>query len=212
MRLSIVTRTFLATAALASIISGCSSGGSGGAIPLSGFASEFAKAFCHRVYSCCDAIERGMESVWGPTESDCRVNLTDEFSQGIAEAQFDIDAGLVIFHPDSARRCVNDITSLSCADWGVEFDLDLIPSCRLMIEGTLALGAACTSSDHCVSRLCSPDTAGTGMVCVASPGLDDLQPIGSACDQDADCLTRYCPLPVGTEPRTCRPPGVCDGS
>jgi hypothetical protein len=201
-------RSTFVVAVLASVATGC---GSGSAIPLDQFNDEFAKTLCRRYYTCCDVIERGADPELGSTEAECVAVFTAAFAGSGAGVQADIDAGLLVYHGDKARACLDDLATLSCEEYGMEFDLNRIPNCVALAEGKVALGDTCSNSDRCTSRFCAANPAGTAMTCQVPPALPTPQPIGAPCDQDAACLNNHCPYPIGTEPRVCALPTECNG-
>jgi hypothetical protein len=231
MRSSTAMLACVGSASLASVVAlapGCGGsvgGGDGGSIALANFASEYAKAFCRRVYTCCDDVERAAMPDWGATEADCVRAATATLSATNLLAA--VDEGRIVYHGDRARRCLDNIAALSCADWGVGFVMRYIPECPQIAEGMGAEGAPCTLQEECASRYCSgtclarsgagepcsgPFSCQDGLYCSLSDGTcAAILPIGAtSCTENPACQNYSCPPPAGSEPRTCIP-ATCNG-
>ena len=225
----------VALAVLVALGQGCSSGGGrgGGAIPIGQYGNELAKTYCKRAFTCCDAGELAGEGSWGASEAECVANLSAELAGDIAGLQADVDAGRVVYHGDEARRCLDNVTSLACADYGVDVYLPRVPGCLQVIEGTLPVGEACSGDDQCMSHSCGPTTTGTGMACVAVGAVNDACSTtiecepglfcssgtcqvpflnDAPCTENAGCMTYYCYAGAGFENApVCRAPMTCNG-
>jgi len=217
-------------AALGILLAGCGSGaGGGGSVALPDFGSELAKASCHRIYTCCDATERAADSTWGPTEADCVTTMTPQLSGAITALQGGIDAGRIVYHGDRARRCLDKISALSCADWGITFSRRYVPDCAHVADGTVALDAACTLDEECASGFCgvgkctargavgdaciSPTACQDGLYCPVSAGDHCVAAgaIGASCQVSVSCQNNSCVIPDGATSGTCGSPMTCNG-
>ncbi len=216
--------TFLAALTITTVTPGCGGGGSGASIPLADYTREYVEAFCRRIYTCCDAAEIATDPDWGPTEADCVTAGIAFFSPSALQAS--VASGRVAYHGDRARKCVDNIAALSCADFGVGFLRQYIPDCAAIIEGKVPEGSSCTLVDECATGNCAG-------VCARAPGMGEscmgrcqqglycsnttntctpIAPIGGACDENAGCENFFCALSGGTEPGVCSPQAMCNGA
>ena len=211
-------------------VAGCGSSGGGTSLAIEDYASEAAKAYCHRIYTCCDATERaGGDSTWGPTEADCVTATTTQQAAGVAVIQAGITAGKIVYHGDRARRCVDNIAALSCADWGINFSTRYVPDCAHVSDGTVALAGACARDEECASGFCSasvcaargavgeactsPSACQDGLYCPVSAGDHCVAAgaIGAACEVSVSCQNNSCVIPDGATVGTCGSPMMCNG-
>lgn len=218
----------IAALAIPALTPGCGGGAanSGGAIALADYGREYVKVFCRRVYTCCDAAEIASAPDWGPSEADCVTAGAARLST--ANLQAAVASGRVVYHGDRARKCIDNVAALSCADFGVAFLSRYVPDCPEIAEGTVPEGGQCTLVEECATGFCDGSgcaaRAGLGEACqppyACQPGLycslvtsscAPIAPIGGACDENPGCENYNCPPPVGTEPRICSPQTMCNG-
>jgi hypothetical protein len=211
-------------------LAGCGSSGGGGVTPvaLGDFASEYAKAFCHHVYMCCDATELADAATYGSTEAECVSIGTAQFAYITTRLQPGIDGGRIVYHGDRARRCMDNVGALSCS-WGVGFNARNVPDCQHFADGTVANGAACTLDEECMSGFCSGSACAArvavGDACTAPTGCADglycpvsagdhcvaVAHIGAACEVSIACENNSCVIPDGQTSGTCGAPMMCNG-
>ncbi len=212
-------------------LGGCSSsgGGGGGTVALTDFASESAKVSCHRIYTCCDATERTDNSAPGPTEADCVTAVTAQLADRATAIQAGVDAGRITYHGDRARKCLDNAAALSCADWGVNFNMRYVPDCGHVADGTVAMGGACTLDEECASAFCGPTGCAArgalGEACTSPTGCQDglycpvsagdhcatVAAIGAECQVSVSCQNNSCVFPYGATSGTCGSPMTCNG-
>jgi hypothetical protein len=203
--------------------------GSGGSIPSGQLGSQYAAVFCHRVFTCCEPAERS--DINANDEATCRTLVATDVNTKIAGSQASIDAGRINYHGDLARRCVDTLGALSCAQWSGDDEYRRFPECLSILEGTVMPGGACTTSEECRSGSCDIN-AGTAGTCVARAGLGEscatvsclatlacqfdtntcMNPLpdGSPCVYNSDCTNGFC----GTDAsgaRSCASPTTCNG-
>jgi hypothetical protein len=217
-----------AAALLVLLAPGCGSGGGSGvvAVPFDQFATEYAAVFCHKGFTCCDAVELGR---YGADEATCRTTYAAGISANNADFPTAIAAGRIIYHGDRVRRCIDTIAALPCAQWGADEELRRFPDCIGAYDGTVAPGGACTHTAECADGTC--DTGGAAGVCVANAKIGEScvsdscplelscasdasgfptvcatpLPDGSACSYDSDCASTFC------EANVCGLPTLCNG-
>jgi hypothetical protein len=178
-------------------------------LPAARYGVEFATAECARIFSCCDANEL---SRWTFTdEAGCR-------QQAAMDAQASLDellsAHFVTYDGKAARRCVDGIATVACADLLVVGRSLFGPSCSGVTRGAGKIGAPCEDLDViCESSNCEPlsgtcgPTRGCSVVCGAAEYCDmtaqtcaPRKPDGAACAGDAaECVF----------PLSCQSSGVC---
>ena len=206
---------------------GSSTSGGGGTVALADFGGELAKVSCHRIYTCCDATERTDNSAPGPTEADCVTAMTA--NNPLSSLQAGIDVGKIVYHGDKARLCLDHMAALSCADWGINFNMRYVPDCGRITEGTAATSAACASDAECVSGFCSasvcaargalgdactsPTACQDGLYCPVSAGdhCATAAAVGAACEVSVACQNNSCVIPDGATAGTCGAPMMCNG-
>jgi hypothetical protein len=209
----------------------------GGPVPIEELGSQYAAVFCRKVYTCCDAAELTAGGSTGMGEASCRKLAAGGLSNNIESNKESVDAGRIIYHADSARRCLDAVTALPCAQWGVvQLEDDLSQSrfsdCVGIFEGTVLPNAPCSRSTECIDGTCGL----TDRVCVALPKegescpgdrcvtglgcLTDaagnftvcgaLRADGSPCVLGGECESNFCNQGA-TGARTCGPPTMCNG-
>jgi hypothetical protein len=187
---------------------GCGSASDPTVLPAGHWGTEYASAECARIFGCCDATE---QMRWSYTdETQCR--------QAVAtEAQMALDGlvpyGLASYDGKAARRCVDDIAAVACADLVVIGKTLLAPSCANISRGTGKIGAPCEDLDVvCESSNCdvSVGTCGPTRGCTAICGANEycdatasvcatLKTAGAACASNAECAF----------PLSCQSSGIC---
>jgi hypothetical protein len=216
------------------LTAGCDGGGSGGAVPLDQVGTQYAAAFCRKAFTCCDATELASDGATAVDEATCRATVAVGVSANVANNMDDMAAGRVVYHGDSARRCLDVVAGLACEQWGADEALARFPDCLKVFEGKVAPGAPCTRDAQCADGFC--DVNGTG-VCVARPksgeactsglcsqGLVCLSDSvgsftvcgaaladGSPCRFDAECASASCNIDAATNTASCGPMTFCNG-
>jgi hypothetical protein len=221
------------------IASGCGGGGGGGGapLPLDQFATELVAAICHKTFTCCDATELATLDPSIVDEASCRASYGASYSMRTAQFQAEIDAGLSVYDPGAARRCLDTFAALTCAAWGGDLSLRRYPVCADVMVGTQPAGTACASTDECAGGYCgssSTNMAATcadrvnrgescefaacvhGLACVSPPSggprtCGDPAPDGSSCAFDDDCASTFCVPDSTAGGRTCGIQTTCNG-
>ena len=209
---------------LAALVIGCG-GGSNGSIPLDQLASEFAITVCRKAFECCDASERADNPMFAADEANCRSAYAAPISSSIATHQASVDTGRILYHGDRARRCLDAIAALPCAQWSRDNAGGRIPDCLHYTKGTIAPGGACGWTIECADGTCSSENTCVGRVdvgesCQAAPCRQELACIvdtsgvptvcaepfadGSPCTYDFECAN-FC------QGNLCGPATSCNG-
>ena len=195
-------------------------------MPQDRLGAEYAAVICRKAFTCCDAAELAGDA---PDEATCRAGIGAEASGTVASYQAATDAGRLIYHGDRARRCLDTLQALPCAQWGGDEELRRFPDCLHIFEGTVAAGGACEHSAECDDGFCDV-ASGTGICvafsrmgesCTAGRCLPELAcasdasgfptvcanplPDGSPCSYDSDCASTFC------EASVCGLPLMCNG-
>jgi len=203
--------------------------GSGGSIPIGQLGTQYAAVFCHKVFTCCEPAERS--DINANDEATCRTLVATDVNTNIANSQASIDAGRISYHGDLARRCVDTVSALSCAQWSGDDEYRRFPECLSVLEGTVMPGGACTTSGECRGGTCDIN-AGTAGTCVARAGLGEscttasclaglacqfdtntcMNPLpdGSPCLYNSDCANGFCETDASGA-QMCAPPTTCNG-
>jgi hypothetical protein len=178
--------------------------------------AEFAAAECARIFACCEATENQVRANYAD-EAECRrIFATDQ--------QTALDSALryreLTYDGKAARRCVDELASLSCADL-LPFGFVLYaPSCYAVKRAPSNIGAPCSTGcgldEYCdaTTQTCAPlkgagaPCAGTAecavpLICAAGICGPPL-PGGAACATHRDCASSACTTAV------CYPK-QCDG-
>jgi len=169
---------------------GCGGGGSGPngnpvvPIPLEQANREFAAVMCAKFFTCCDADEVARAEV-GPDEATCSSGLFSDGNSLFDENAPGVAAGRITYHGDRARRCLDWLAGLPCAQWGGDVVLSRSPDCRGIFEGTVTSGP-CEISDECLNGSCWWQTE-TEHTCRPSPQLGESCTT-SLCGSDSYCL------------------------
>jgi hypothetical protein len=110
--------------------------------------------------------------------------------------------GALRLQPAAIDRCAAELaTELAGCDWVTPLAAPLPPSCAALVEGTLAAGVACASSQECGDGLyCRGAGPGVSGVCAAPAAA------GARCEVPADNLAAY--LRADADPRH----AACDGA
>ena len=211
-------------------LAGCgSSSGGGGSVARENFAAEAAKASCHHIYACCDATELMSDPTWGTTEAECVTMQTPTVTTNFMNLQAGVDAGRIVYHADRAKKCLDNITALSCA-WGIYYNSRNVADCLHVFDGTVATGSACTLDEECMSGFCmggstcaargatgdactAPTACADGLYCPVSAGdhCVAVAKIGQACMVSIACENSNCVIPDGQTMGTCGAPMMCNG-
>jgi hypothetical protein len=221
---------------LAALVIGCGGGsnggrtdgsidGSNGSIPLDQLASEFAVTVCRKAFECCDASERADHGTFADDEASCRSAYAEPILSSIATHQASLDAGRILYYGDRARRCLDAIAALPCAQWSRDDVSRRISDCLYYTKGTIAPGGACGWTIECADGICNSENTcvgrvGVGQSCQGTPCHLELACIvdasgvptvcvepyadGSPCKYDFECAN-FC---VGN---VCGPATFCNG-
>jgi len=206
---------------------GGGAGGDGGDVPFNRLAAEYAAAFCHKNFVCCDPTETGVAEADIPTaEALCRTNLANEWAPFLAPYAPLIAQGRIIYHGDRARLCFDEIAAKPCAESGNSGDLGLYPHCLQIYEGTIAIGGACTLSEECAGGICGSTGVCEAQRQIGDPCAGDACPSGLACVRDSSAASSVCGAPLADgatcshdyecasrfcEASVCGPPTMCNG-
>jgi len=189
---------------------GCSSSSASDStgVPPWRWGAEFAAAECARIFACCDTTE---QLRWGyADEAQCRKDATAQAQKSLDDV---LSIGWVTYDAKAARRCVDEITTVSCADLVAAGKNLFGASCVGITRGTGKIGATCEDLDLiCESSNCLPGsgtcgpTRGCTVVCAAGEFCDtaaqacaSLKTEGASCSGKGECLF----------PLTCHSSGVC---
>jgi hypothetical protein len=174
-------------------------------VPLAVWPAAQAAILCQRIATCCDSSEKA--KYYYVNDAQCR-QMQADLHMGVNNL---VAQGLVVYDANAARRCLDEMKAISCADLfndDVDMLAPLAPSCSQVATGTLRLGESCDvypmfcASGNCVleTRTCGP-ALGCPASCAAAQYCDEaaggcvpLKADGSACDSDAQC----------TSPSVCR--------
>jgi hypothetical protein len=190
-----------------------SSGGGGPSIPVGQLGDEFAAVVCHKIFTCCTASEIS-STVGTVDEATCRSDMVANGSSSLLKSE--VAGGLVIYHGDRARSCLDMVAALPCEQWALDDKLLRFPVCQTITEGTLATGTACAADDECSGGHCGSSTGASvcaapaelgqsctfakcvpGLACRTdqsqSPGIcGTTLPDGASCFDSNDCAIGYC--------------------
>ena len=167
-----------------------------------------AKAFCDRVFECCDANGQSILTqihAGGITLRDgCEPGVIKQLEPVTASLKTALAKAAFSFSNDKADKCVKDETAAACSDY---FALGSTTAphaaCAAAFTGALKEGAACTNSESCQSGWCST-VGGDNRVCATPPAAGDTCSSATACGT----LGLYCYQFTGTAcNRT--PSGTC---
>jgi hypothetical protein len=228
---------------LVAALGACDGGGGGGGTPIAidQLDEEAASVTCAKIFECCDAAERmealGFITPVPTTEAECVTAYGSLIAAFYAELEAGVTDGTIVYHGDKAGNCLAAAENASCAEFnGGEINSDNA-DCETTFEGTVATGAACTTSEQCVSGACVGETG--AQTCVTLPGVGQpcpdfqcadgayceytkaggecvtLKANGTACNSDYECADDFCEgadPQMGT-PGTCAAePATCDGA
>jgi hypothetical protein len=218
----------------AAFVIGCGGGHGGGAVPMDQLGAEYASVFCHKAFTCCDATELAGGNVTTADEATCRSLVGPEISSNVADNQADVSGGRLVYHGDSARRCLDTLAALPCAQWGGDEELARFADCQHVFEGLVAPLAPCVRNAECADGFCDT-TAGVcralpklgescpsglcseGLACLSNPttGATDVcgAPLGdgSPCHYDSECTSAFCNIDPGGSTSSCGPATFCNG-
>lgn len=186
------------------------------------------KTFCKRYFECCtsDSDRSFVEGLLGAkpkTPDECeRAARSQANSLGASWKliENEVAAGKIIVHPENIEKCVTAQTAQSCVQY---FDSSATASvCAATLEGTVAIGGACSASTVCKSNFCSgkgvcaagavsgdpcggrPEECGAALYCeeLASSSCSSVpketrtckpkKPKGAACCSASECATNAC--------------------
>ena len=119
------------------------------------------------------------------------------FNIDIDGIQADIDAGIVSYDEDAARRCLDAYDALLTCElsFSNEAFIALQEACEAVFTGTVETGGACTESEQCAGAASCDEVACPDACCMGSCVADEpetLAEIGQSCADD-DCVAgAYC--------------------
>jgi hypothetical protein len=215
---------------------GCGQASSGSSIGLDQFSTESVAAVCHKVFTCCTSTEIAAIDPMIVDEASCEARLAPTPSSVLTSAPALVDAGVVVYHGDAARACLDAFAALPCNTWGGPFSSLRLAACAPVFQGTLPAGSTCAVSAECASDYCTNASNG-GVACAApvnlgescefapcTSGLSCVSnqaggprtcghpfPDGSACLYAQDCASGFCSMDPSTGSSTCEPPATCNG-
>ncbi len=187
------------------------------AIPLADFPTQYADVYCTPLTDCCDTTEF---TARGVTPATCRAAFRESLTSLLIPS---IDAGRVTYDPNFAGSCLSQARALSCRSFAAGGGLAEIDDCLSALQGRIANGSPCTTSQECSDGSCSGDicvadtplvaiggTCSGAAVCVSSGFCRDGNCVadladGAACDEANQCQSATCTSNV------CVPSLVCDG-
>jgi hypothetical protein len=192
-------------------------------VPLGSWDREWAAVNCARIFACCDAAEQ-KSSLWNvANEADCRKKIL----QAGGSKPRDVAAGFVVYDPQAARRCIDELAVLPCATLFNHANLrTTAPSCNVVTPGARKLGEYCQGLDmYCESGNCvmpddvcgpplaCPTSCGAGFYCDEAAGCMALEPAGSPCATGVECVSMRCEANVcaagGPDGASCLSDGEC---
>jgi hypothetical protein len=144
-----------------------------------------ATARCARLYGCC--TQRELTDVFA-SEADCIGGVLTGIELLASALASAIEAGTLVYRPDLAAACVEQIEALTCEqvqDQRVALS-DILGARCLPYEGLLANDAACENGIGCASWYCVQERLAGAGHCGDPPGLGD--PCVSACGAHLRCV------------------------
>lgn len=222
-------RTRLMACGLAVLASTC---GGDRDISLDDWPTEFGRAVCAKLYSCCpaDRLRDNMQA--GPDQKTCESNYAAALARGVSRIKDAQAKGRVAYHGDKAAACLDAFGAVACSSLGGRRPPPEARICVEYIEPLVAPGGACGESAECIMGRCerSGPEDGVCMARVATGGTcqfvedcvaDDycdasgvcqvLKPPGAACVSSDECNSETCVgdacvngdgCPYGTKIRT----------
>jgi len=163
----------------------------GPSLPLADLPPKLAQAMCAAFQNCYgplfDLFLNGVDCV-AVTEQRIRNSAFPLF-------QGEIDQGRIVYDGTKAQACLDELLARTCATM-LDRDSD---ACLAALDGTVALGGACTLDEDCKGQAICKSSSGT------CPGqCVPLLVAGQPCDQDSDCQsglqcsseTKLCVVPA----------------
>ncbi len=198
-------------------------GGSCGSDAVQTYTVAYARAYCGRVFACCNAADLASLTP-APDEAACEKTVT---TVGLGNIEQAIADGLVRFDAAAGQRCLADLQQ-AC---DVIFDpkLGRLLPCEDVYPGAVPLGGACDddfvcASDDCEEQMCAvrggcatlacaPDHFCGSLVAGCQPrvGLGEPCPTGVECDATLTCTAGACAAPLA-DGQPCASPFDCAGS
>jgi hypothetical protein len=164
-------------------------------IVLESFLGDFAQAFCHRVYSCCESMDVAAVSP-GTDEEECTAQMT-----GFAKGNADFLLGFrgIVFDADNARRCLDVLRHGACTSIFEPHYGSIIP-CQDLFPGTREAGEHCEDDQECLSGRCGGSCAAAPVpTCPSAEYVDRAANLcvarhgdGTTCNDTRECITGDC--------------------
>jgi hypothetical protein len=166
--------------------------------------AEFAAVECARIFACCEAAENQLRANYAE-EAECRTMFAADQQTGLDSSLL---FGELTYDAKAARRCVDELASLSCADLS-HFGFALYaPSCYAVMRNASNIGAPCSAGcdvdEYCeaTAQTCAlrKDTgapcAGVGecgvpLICASGICAPPL-PGDAGCAAHLDCASSIC--------------------
>jgi hypothetical protein len=148
-----------------------SAAGAAGAIPIDALAKPWATAVCQYLARCFPF------DAFAHVPGGCLALEQPRFEYGsIPRLKAEIASGKLSYQPDKIGACLNDFVSAPCGSSDSQF-----ASCLAAIDGTVAIGGACTSELQCAGDAHCDVSASCPSVCEAP--LD----LAATCSSNQDC-------------------------
>jgi len=179
MRTLKLTKALLAVSSTLLLTAACSGGGDGGngSVAIAELCAPSGGAFVtfvDKVVECTPAIELFLGQI--PSDAEVADACTAQL-QGYSD-----DGSIILQDQAGLDACLAAINAADCET----FEIDNIPACNNLFEGTLELGSACESDDQCAGdAYCDQPSESCGS-CVAT--LAD----GETCSEDTECTSNKC--------------------
>jgi hypothetical protein len=158
-------------------------GGSGGAVPISSFASRTAATACKLTYECCTSAQRAENAFFGTTEAECTSNYSALFTLVVPEINQSISQGRLRYDGNAYGACLAQIEAAGCAGTvtdPLQCDNALVP----LVES----GGACTQQGECIDSACIGGDSSADVDGQCGAPLAN----GADCTDDGECSSGYC--------------------
>jgi hypothetical protein len=191
-------------------------------IPIENASTEFSKAYCAKVFACCDMAEladafSNFKPPQPTTEAECVTAIApeanEEFFSYLASR---VMAGAIAYDASKAGGCFAAVAA-DCAEFDDDF-LGELPACKGVFTGKVADGGDCFAGIECVqagstclgtlqggtgkcgprpkeNEPCPDFECASGLVCLSDAmGQSCKQPLadGQMCGYSGDCASGYC--------------------
>jgi hypothetical protein len=161
-------------------------------LELEEFIGTFALDYCHRIYTCCNAVDLPTVSP-GTSETTCTAEMTG-FAR--ANATFLLAHHGIVFDPAKAASCLALLEGAACSTI-FEPRFGALVACQDIFPGSLAAGEECDDDHECASARCDSGEcrAGAPPACSDEQFLDETRDVciqrhelGAPCTLPTECL------------------------